>query len=38
MSERPRPISAVAGRRQVSVTCEAINAEVGGPPKRHREH
>ena len=30
MSERPRPISA-AGRRQVSVACEAFNAEVAVP-------
>jgi hypothetical protein len=28
MSERARPISAAAGRRQVSVACEAFNAEV----------
>jgi hypothetical protein len=31
MSERPRPISAAAGRRQVSVACEALNAEVAVP-------
>jgi hypothetical protein len=33
MSERPRPISAAAGRRQVSVACEAFNAEVAVPLK-----
>lgn len=31
MSERARPISAAAGRRQVSVACEAFNAEVAVP-------
>ena len=31
MSERPRPISAAAGRRQVSDTCEAINASWAVP-------
>ena len=31
MSEQPRPISAAAGRRQVSVACEAFNAEVAVP-------
>jgi hypothetical protein len=31
MSERPRPISAAAGRRQVSVACEAFNAEAAAP-------
>jgi hypothetical protein len=31
MSERARPISAAAGRRQVSVACEAFNADVAVP-------
>jgi hypothetical protein len=31
MSERPRPISAAAGRRQGSVACEALDAEVAVP-------
>jgi hypothetical protein len=31
MSERPRPVSAAAGRRQVSLACEAFNAEVAVP-------
>jgi len=31
MNERQRPISAAAGRRQVSVACEALNAEVAVP-------
>ncbi len=31
MNERPRPISAAAGRQQVSVACEAFNAEVAVP-------
>ena len=31
MNERPRPISAAAGRQQVSVACEAFNTEVAVP-------
>ena len=31
MSERLRPISAAAGRRQGSVACEALDAEVAVP-------